>query len=155
MRASRGAGDAVARALLSVVEVDGPVTTPPTPQPQPGALFEAASPKPPQPRPGAHPALSEAELASTAATPAQRALLAGWLLLQLAVLAHAGGADPLVGVALFAAAWLVADLVVGVFHFAVDNYGEDDHPLVAAFQYHHHRPWCVRSLRSRPRLSAL
>jgi ubiquitin-conjugating enzyme E2 variant len=101
------------------------------------------------------PAMTMEDLASTRSTPAQRAVLAGWLLLLLASLCGAGaGAAGAVGAgsagsaavgsaAIFAAAWLAADLAVGIFHFAVDNYGEDAHPLVAAFQYHHVKPWTI------------
>jgi ubiquitin-conjugating enzyme E2 variant len=49
--------------------------------------------------------------------------------------------------ALCCSAWVAADLVVGFFHFWVDNYGSETTPgiggLIAAFQEHHHQPWLI------------
>ena len=97
---------------------------------------------------------TEAELASVTTTPSQLAIVLAWTALELGLLLRGGcgmmgwaaahpAAAALWGAALFAASWLVADLAVGIFHWAVDNYGEDDHPLVSAFQYHHAHPMAI------------
>lgn len=45
------------------------------------------------------------------------------------------------------AAYLLADLGTGIYHWSVDNYGDANTPLVgdqiAAFQGHHQRPWTI------------
>jgi ubiquitin-conjugating enzyme E2 variant len=51
-----------------------------------------------------------------------------------------------VAVALFAA-YVLADLGTGVYHWGVDNYGDGNTPMfgrqIAAFQGHHQRPWTI------------
>lgn len=45
------------------------------------------------------------------------------------------------------AAYVLADFGTGVFHWAVDNYGDGSTPMfgkqIAAFQGHHQRPWTI------------
>ncbi|KAJ8610281.1 hypothetical protein CTAYLR_009062 [Chrysophaeum taylorii] len=54
---------------------------------------------------------------------------------------------PLEMVVLLACAFALADLMTGVFHWATDNYGSLETPLVgpacAAFQGHHRAPWTI------------
>ena len=93
-------------------------------------------------------------------TPAQRATVAAWACLEVALLlraatapgaaaaaAAAPGATAMALFALVAAAWLAADLAVGLFHFFVDNYGDEHTPVIghviAAFQGHHTQPWLI------------
>lgn len=99
---------------------------------------------------------TDAERASISTTPAQLAIMLVWCAVELGLLlqgccapgtvgwaaAHPGMAA-LAGASLFALSWLVADLAVGIFHWAVDNYGDDSHPLVSAFQYHHSHPMAI------------
>lgn len=46
-----------------------------------------------------------------------------------------------------AAAWILADLGTGVYHWGVDNYGDASTPIfgaqIDAFQGHHQRPWTI------------
>ena len=93
-------------------------------------------------------------------TRAQRQTFATWAALEVALLCKAAAAPGALaaaaaspalaaaqGLALVAAAWLAADLVVGVFHWSVDNYGSGATPLIGhvidAFQSHHERPWLI------------
>jgi hypothetical protein len=101
--------------------------------------------------------LAPHEAASLVATPGQHAIVAAWLLLAASLLAKvvwastALVASPSVLVAgaavLVVAAWLAADLVVGIFHFFVDNYGSANTPVlgqvIEAFQGHHDAPWLI------------
>jgi hypothetical protein len=104
--------------------------------------------------------LSAEEQASLQTTAAQRAIFACWLALQACLWAKAlcGPqvlssilAAPLLSVAhagaLCAAAWMAADLAVGIFHFFVDNYGSGSTPvighIIAGFQGHHDSPWLI------------
>jgi ubiquitin-conjugating enzyme E2 variant len=93
-------------------------------------------------------------------TPAQRAVFAAWAALEAALLASALASPGVAAsvaaapaaalgafLALVTAAWLAADLIVGLFHFFVDNYGSADTPVmgstVDAFQGHHTQPWLI------------
>jgi ubiquitin-conjugating enzyme E2 variant len=93
-------------------------------------------------------------------TPAQRSVFAAWAALEAALLASAfaspGVAAAAVAapaaalgifLALVTAAWLAADLIVGLFHFFVDNYGSASTPVLGsvidAFQGHHTQPWLI------------
>jgi hypothetical protein len=93
-------------------------------------------------------------------TRSQRLIFAAWAALEAALLVKAAAAPGALAalaaaparaaawlLLLVAAAWLVADLVVGVFHWAVDNYGDADTAfmghVIAAFQSHHERPWLI------------
>lgn len=101
--------------------------------------------------------LAPHEAASLVATPAQNAILAAWLLLAASLLAQVACASAALvasppvlaagAAALAVAAWLAADLVVGLFHFFVDNYGNATTPVlgqvIEAFQGHHDAPWLI------------
>ena len=104
--------------------------------------------------------LSAEDQASLQTTAVQRAIFASWLALQACLWAKAFSspqvaatilAAPLLSVAhagaLCVAAWVAADLAVGIFHFFVDNYGSGRTPLighiVAGFQGHHDHPWLI------------
>ena len=93
-------------------------------------------------------------------TPAQRLTFATWAALQVALLCKAAAAPGALAAAasapalacaqtglIVAAAWLAADLVVGVLHWSVDNYGSGATPVIGhvidAFQSHHERPWLI------------
>ena len=54
-----------------------------------------------------------------------------------------GLSSPLAAVA----GWLFADFATGIYHWAIDNFGDGSTPLVgkqiADFQGHHHQPWVI------------
>ncbi len=93
-------------------------------------------------------------------TPAQRAVFTAWAALEAALLASALASPGVAAsvaaapaaalgafLALVTAAWLAADLIVGLFHFFVDNYGSASTPVLGstidAFQGHHTQPWLI------------
>eukprot|EP00798_Chlamydomonas_sp_ICE-L_P010508 gene10508-8475_t len=55
--------------------------------------------------------------------------------------------DMVTAAAALAAAYVLADLGTGIYHWSVDNYGSGKTPLVgaqiAAFQGHHQKPWTI------------
>lgn len=104
--------------------------------------------------------LSAQEAASLQTTPSQRGVFVTWLVLWLGLWAKALAspgtlaslaAAPALSLAhaacLCGAAWVAADLLVGIFHWSVDNYGDGSTPvmgpIIAAFQGHHDRPWLI------------
>jgi hypothetical protein len=81
-----------------------------------------------------------------------RAWTFGPMALMTAALAVAGGhvagpADAAAAAAAGLAAFVLADLGTGVYHWGVDNYGDGKTPVfgrqIAAFQGHHQRPWTI------------
>ena len=92
---------------------------------------------------------SEEELKSTWS---MRAWVGGAMFLMGATffngVAHADGVVDYVNIGLgTVAAYLLADLGTGIYHWGVDNYGDGNTPVfggqIAAFQGHHQRPWTI------------
>lgn len=92
---------------------------------------------------------SEEELQSTWG---MRAWVGGATFLMAATfyngLSHADGFSDYLSIGLgTVAAYLLADLGTGIYHWGVDNYGDGNTPVfggqIAAFQGHHQRPWTI------------
>ena len=123
---------------------------------EPGPLSRTASKMP-----ALGPAvLSSEDEASLQTTASQRGICMTWLVLQAGLWAKALAAPgslatiaatPVLSLAhaaaLCVAAWAAADLFVGIFHWSVDNYGDEATPVmgatIAAFQGHHDHPWLI------------
>lgn len=126
----------------------------------PACVADDATSRVPPARPPGPAELDADEAKWLFSTRAQRQTFATWAALEVALLCKAAAAPGALaaasaspalaaaqGLALVAAAWLAADLVVGVFHWSVDNYGSGATPVIGhvidAFQSHHERPWLI------------
>lgn len=71
----------------------------------------------------------------------------GMMFVKSALAARESGTSPLVIGAAALAAYLLADLGTGIYHWGVDNYGDSATPVfgpqIDAFQGHHRRPWTI------------